>query len=154
MRTVNEMESKTIGRPVEIRLHSSIQHPGQEKEIHEIQATGRVIEKANSLYLQYAEEQNGNEIKTLVKMGKDEALIMRSGAVTMRLPFEIDRERPGEYGSGPANMKLIVKTNELEFKEESDQASGRFGVNYELHAQGSRLGTYEITITYSEGTII
>ena len=148
------MESKTIGRPVRIRLHSSIQHPGQDKETHDLQATGRVIEKSNTLYLQYAEEQDGNEIKTLVKMGKEEALIMRSGAVTMRLPFAIGGERPGDYGSGPANMKLLVKTNQLEFMAKSDRANGRFNVNYELHAEGSLLGTYEITITYSEGTII
>src|SRR5690554_2563999 len=111
------MEPKTIGRPVKIRLHSSIKHPGQDKETHELQATGRYIEKVNSLYLKYEEEQNGQKIQTTVKMDESEALIMRSGAVKMRLPFDTGRTRPGEYGNGAASMNLLVKTNRLEFTE-------------------------------------
>ena len=147
------MESKTIGRPVQIRLHSSIKHPGQDKETHELEATGRYIEKSNSMYLKYEEEQNGQKVQTTVKMDDSEALIMRSGAIKMRLPFDTERARPGEYGNGPASMKLLVKTNRLEFAEQVERGDGRFNVAYELHAEGSLLGTYEITITYSEGII-
>lgn len=145
------MESKTIGLPVQIRLHSSIKHPGQDKETHELQAMGRYIEKTNSLYLKYEEEQNGQKIQTTVKMDDSDALIMRSGAVKMRLPFDTERTRPGEYGNGPASMKLLVKTKRLEFTEKEERGDGRFNVAYELHAEGALLGTYEITITYSEG---
>jgi len=145
------MESKTLGRPVQIRLHSSIKHPGQDKETHEIQATGRYIEKINSLYLKYEEEQDGQKIQTTVKLDDSEAFIMRSGAVKMRLPFDTERTSTGEYGNGPATMKLLVKTNRLEFKKKEDLGNGHFNVAYELHAEGSLLGTYEITITYSEG---
>lgn len=147
------MESKTIGRPVQVRLHSSIKHPGQDKETHELEATGRYIEKSNSMYLKYEEEQNGQIVRTTVKMDDDEALIMRSGAVNMRLPFDTERARSGEYGNGPASMKLLVKTNRLEFVGKAQRGDGRFNVAYELHAEGSLLGTYEITITYSEGII-
>ena len=145
------MESKMIGRPVQIRLHSSIKHPGQDKETHELEATGRYIEKSNSMYLKYEEEQNGRKIQTTIKMDDSEALIMRSGAIKMRLPFDTERTRPGEYGNGPASMKLLVKTNRLEFAEQAERGDGRFNVAYELHAEGSLLGAYEITITYSEG---
>lgn len=150
---VNELESKKIGRSVQIRLHSSIQHPGQDKETHELQATGQFIEKANSFYLRYDEEQNGDTIQTTVKISENEALIMRKGAVTMRLPFDTERDRLGEYGTSPASMNLLVKTNQLEFAKEADRETGRFNVDYELHAEGSLLGTYKLTITYTEGTI-
>ena len=43
------MESQNIGQPVRIRLHSSIRHPGQEMETHELHATGRLIEKAKAV---------------------------------------------------------------------------------------------------------
>ena len=82
------MESKNIGQPVHIRLHSSIRHPGQEIETHELQATGRLIEKANAFYLKYDENHNGDNIQTILKMSNRNALIMRSGAVKMRLPFD------------------------------------------------------------------
>ena len=39
-----------------------------------------------------------------IKMGNGDALIMRSGAVKMRLPFDTEENRTGEYGNGPANL--------------------------------------------------
>ena len=146
------MESKGIDQPVIIRLQSSIRHPGQDEETHELETLGRYIEKSNTSYLKYDEVANDQEIRTTVKMGNAEALIMRSGAVDMRLPFIADGERPGAYGNGPANFKLIVKTNRLELTEREDVLGGRFGVAYELHAEGALLGTYELIITYTEGT--
>lgn len=145
------MESKNIIRPVKIRLHSSIKHPGQDIEIHELEATGQYIKKSNSVYLKYEEQHNGQKIQTTVKMDKNEALILRSGAVKMRLPFDTERAKSGEYGNGPARMKLLVKTNQLEFVETEKRGEGQFKVVYELHAEESLVGTYTITITYSEG---
>lgn len=143
------MGSKTAGQTVQIRLHSSIQHPGQEKETHHIEALGRYVEKLGSSYLQYEEEQYGQKIQSTVKLGNDDALIMRSGAIKMRLPFSVDEDRQGEYRNNHVAFKLQVKTKTLRFIEE--EMSGKFAVAYELYAEGSLLGTYELTITYAEG---
>ena len=144
------MESKKIGQPVRIRLHSSILHPGQEIETHELQTTGLLIEKATAFYLKYDEDHNGDNIQTTLKMSDGDALIMRSGAVNMRLPFDREQNKFGEYGNGPATFALQVKTNHLEFT--AGQADGEFNVHYELHTEGSLLGTYKLNITYTEGT--
>lgn len=138
-------------RNVNIQLSSSIGHPGQDEETHELHLTGQCIRKAGRLYLKYQEVQNGAAIQTTVKMGDEDALIMRSGAVDMRLPFQLEEERQGIYGNGPASFELIVKTERLEFTE--DTSGGRFSVSYNLLAEGSILGTYKLTITYSEGTL-
>ena len=145
------MDSNQLDRPVKIRLHSSIQHPGQDKVTHEIQMAGRYIEKAGISYLRYVEEQDGAEIQSTVKMGSEDALIMRSGALKMRLPFFTDSDRAGEYRNAQANFNLLVRTKQLEFIKEATPTKGRFSVHYELHAEGSLLGTYELSITYSEG---
>ena len=147
------MESREKGRYVTIKLHSSIRHPGQDEEKHELNAKGLLIEKAGKSYLKYEEQQSGKSIQTIVKLDSTDALIMRRGAVTMRLPFVASGERPGTYGSGPATFDLVVKTAKLDFTEQEDNSGGRFNVNYDLHAEGSLLGTYELTITYTEGTI-
>lgn len=144
------MESKKISQPVGIRLHSSIQHPGQEIETHELQTTGLLIEKATAFYLKYDEDHHGDNIQTTLKMSDVDALIMRSGAVKMRLPFDAEQNRAGEYGNGPATFALQVKTNHLEFIKEPK--GGQFNVHYELHTEGSLLGTYKLNITYTEGT--
>ena len=146
------MESRDHERDVEIRLHSSIRHPEQEQETHEMSLAGQLIQKNGTSYLKYEELQNGDRIRTTVKLGAEEAVILRSGAVKMRLPFSKDGERAGTYGSGPAAFGLLVKTNELSYTAEQDDSGGRFNVHYELHAEGSLLGTYELTITYTEGT--
>lgn len=137
-------------KDVSVKLQSSIQHPGQEKEVHLLETTGRYIKKAQTSYLKYEETTNGEKIDTTVKIMDGEALILRSGAVSMRLPFVKEHERPGTYGNGPAAFRLNVKTTALDFTDKD--AGGEFNVNYELHADGALLGTYEITITYSEGT--
>lgn len=119
--------------------------------MHEIQTTGRYIEKAGISYLRYIEEQDGAEIQSTVKMGNDDALIMRAGALKMRLPFFTDSDRAGAYSNAQANFKLLVRTKHLEFIKEATNTEGRFSVHYELHTEGSLLGTYELSITYSEG---
>ena len=147
------METQKKDRNVLIRLYSSIRHPDQDEEKHELTANGLLIEKAGKSYLKYEEQQSGKSIQTIVKLDSTDALIMRRGAVTMRLPFVAAGERPGTYGSGPATFDLVVKTDKLDFTEQKDKSGGRFNVNYDLHAEGSLLGTYELTITYTEGTL-
>lgn len=144
------MDRKVMGEIVQVQLHSSIQHPGQEKETHKIQAIGRLTEKSGSVYLQYEEGQDNEKIGTILKMNAEEALIMRSGAIKMRLPLVENEERQGEYRNGPVALKLQVKTTHLVFNKETGQ-KGSFQAAYELHAEGSIVGLYELSITYSEG---
>ncbi|CAM3137142.1 DUF1934 domain-containing protein [Filibacter tadaridae] len=142
------MESR---KNVTIRLHSTIRHPGQDEETHDLLAIGELIEKAGTAYLKFEEEQNGDKVRTTVKLSAENALIMRNGAVTMRLPFHPSEVKAGNFGSGPAAFNLVVKTHRLEYKEEVNGSEGRFSVNYALHADGSLLGEHELTITYAEG---
>lgn len=146
------METRDSERAVKIRLHSSIRHPEQDEETHELMATGLLINKAGKSYLKYEEQQNGQRIQTTVKLDATDGFIMRRGAVNMRLPFRENGERAGTYGNGPASFNLLVKTNALAFSEEKEGAAGQFTVNYDLHAEGALLGMYKLTITYTEGT--
>ena len=103
--------------------------------------------------MKYEEQQNGKVVRTTVKLDAEDALILRSGAVTMRLPFVTNDKRAGAYGSEPASFNLIVETDRLESVIKEDGTGGHFHVVYHLHAEGSLLGTYELTITYTEGTL-
>lgn len=139
------MESIKDGQPVDVRLQSSIQHEGQVAEPHELTAAGVLIKKAGKTYLQFEEGGHAEPVKTIVKLDKDDAFIMRKGAVQMRLPFTAGDIRPGTYGNGPVAFNLLVKTTKLEVKDR------QFTAHYELHADGARLGTHELLITYTEG---
>ena len=65
------MESREKERYVTIKLHSSIRHPGQDEEKHELNAKGLLIEKAGKSYLKYEEQQSGKSIQTIVKLDSD-----------------------------------------------------------------------------------
>jgi len=149
---VNEVESKKIGQAVDIQLHSSIRHPEQKTETYELQAAGRIIRKQSALYVKYDETHQGASTQTTLKITNRDALILRSGAVKMRLPLDLEQIREGEYTNGPVKFALQVKTIGLEFKEEIPEVSGQFFVHYELHTESSLLGTYKLRITYTEGT--
>lgn len=144
------MERQQLEKQVDIRLHSSVRHPGQAKETQEFRLTGRLIEKRGTSYLQY-EEQQGGTIETIVKLDPNEALIMRKGAVRMRLPFSVENRRIGSYGNGPVTLDLHVETDHLRFTQEQDGLSGQFDVQYRLSDGSSLLGTYHLIITYTEG---
>lgn len=147
------METQEFKKNVHIRVHSLIQHPGQPKEMHELRMPGELIERKGTSYLRYKEVQNGESVLAMVKLDTNEALIMRKGAVNMRLPFTQGKRRPGSYGNGPASFELIVETEKLDLTEQVDGLGGEFTVHYGLHSNGSLLGTYELTITYTEGTL-
>ncbi|WP_339252024.1 DUF1934 domain-containing protein [Sporosarcina sp. FSL W8-0480] len=139
------MKSNSEGRNVRVQLQSSIRHDGQTADNHELTASGILIEKAGKTYLQFEENTDGQQVRTTVKLDKPDALIMRTGAVQMRLPFTVGEIRPGTYGAGPATFDLFVKTTKLEVTE------NRFTAHYELHAEDALLGIHEMTIHYTEG---
>ena len=56
---------------------------------HELATSGTLVEKAGKTYLQFVENQNDQEVRTTVKLEESDALIMRNGAVQMRLPFSL-----------------------------------------------------------------
>ncbi|MBB4823126.1 uncharacterized beta-barrel protein YwiB (DUF1934 family) [Sporosarcina luteola] len=145
------MEIASNERSVNVQLQSTIIHPGQPADKHTLEAKGTVVEKAGNQYLRFEEKQNGQTVRTTVKLGRKEALIMRSGAVQMRLPFTIGNPRPGTYGNGPATFNLLVNTKELLVNTDPKGTAGSFHVHYELHADGALLGTYKLQITYTEG---
>ena len=132
---------------MQVQLRSVIQHPDQQAETHTMQATGEIIEKKGQAYLLFEERTEGMPaVRTTVKLHAEDAFIMRKGGVQMRLPFRQDDIRFGTYGNGPAVMDLAVQTHQLQW------VPGRFLVAYDLHSEGSLLGKYQLTITYSEVT--
>lgn len=135
--------------PVKVTLKSAIQHPGQEPDQVELETDGTIVEKAGSRYLRYEEGKNQETIKTIIKLNPEDALIMRTGALQMRLPFELNGTRFGTYANGPLSMDLQVQTKALSI--EAERTAGTFHVHYEMHSEDAMLGSYQLTITYAEG---
>lgn len=138
------MDTNDRRKNVFVRLHSTIAHPGQRAAQYDDEMSGTYIEKAGKSYLQFID----NETLTTVKLDKDDAFIMRKGAVQMRLPLGKSGRRIGSYSNGPIELELLVETLELVVEQTIDQTT--FKTSYKLHAEDGLLGTYALTITFME----
>lgn len=139
---------KPIGTPVTVNLQSTIEHPDQATEQIQLTVKGQIIEKGSTFYLRY-EEQEG-AVRTVIKLIGNEAVIIRSGAVTMRLPLVEQELREGQYGSGPAQFPLHIHTERVVHKPITHDTSGEFLAIYTLQNQGQMVGSYQLLITYTE----
>ncbi|WP_264987685.1 DUF1934 domain-containing protein [Lysinibacillus piscis] len=139
----NEVKSQ-----VSIHLTSMIQPTDGEQEMTEMWLTGQLLEKAGSTYLKYEEIEEGQVIRTTMKLDHDKALIMRAGAVNMRLPLNRLEQQNGHYEGDFGSMPLVVQTKQLSFTKQ--ETSGQFHVQYDLIISGQSAGNYTVDITFME----
>lgn len=133
---------------VNIKLISTIRPIEGESEGYEMLLTGQLLEKAGSIYLKYEEVQEDKTIRTTMKLGNEQALIMRNGAVKMRLPLNIIEQQMGHYESELGSMPLVIDTKEMTFTKQT--VSGDFHVQYDLLMGGQSVGNYTLDITFTE----
>ncbi|AJD92403.1 DUF1934 domain-containing protein [Jeotgalibacillus malaysiensis] len=140
------MENAT---PVSIHLTTVITQPDGSKEKLTLESEGEWIQKNNIDYLKYEEEQNGGTVRTIVKMEEDSAVILRSGAVKMRLAFSRGNKMMSSYESEHGTLSLLTNTKAYTHHTPGKK-DGRFQITYGLEMQGSSVGTYKMTIDYKE----
>ena len=133
---------------VNIKLISTIRPIDGESETFEMWLNGELLEKAGSLYLRYEEVHEQQTIRTTIKLGEDQALIMRTGAVKMRLPLNIFEQQIGHYESEFGSVPLVIKTKKMTFARQ--EVSGDFHVEYDLRMSGQPVGNYTLDITFTE----
>ena len=66
--------------------------------------------------MKYDEVQEDKIIRTTMKLGHEKALIMRAGAVSMRLPLNIIEQQKGHYESEFGSMPLVIDTKNDVYK--------------------------------------
>ncbi|OEC00887.1 hypothetical protein GY31_15700 [Lysinibacillus sphaericus] len=140
---VNEEKSQ-----VNIKLISTIRPIDGESETLEMWLDGQLINKADSLYLKYEEMQDDKTIRTTMKLDTERALIMRAGAVKMRLPLNIFEQQIGHYESELGSMPLVTQTKNMLFTRH--EMRGEFHVQYDLLMGGQNVGNYTLDITFTE----
>ncbi|WP_425454708.1 DUF1934 domain-containing protein [Falsibacillus pallidus] len=136
--------------PVKIELKTKIKHDEQQ-ETYELVAFGRYYQKGKSIYIKYDEIQEEGTVNTIVKITEGEAVILRSGALKMRLSFIKGNEMNGSYDSPYGTLLLTTRTKELQLDQSSEgKIDGHFDLRYQLLMQGSSVGVYEMNIKFKE----
>jgi len=133
---------------VKIKLISSITPTEGDEERYEMWLHGTLVERAGTPYIKYEEVQEDQKIETTIKCTSEKALILRSGAVKMRLPLNSVAVQDGHYENMYGQIPLQTKTTTLLFEQEENR--GRFLANYDLLINGESVGHYKLELQYQE----
>jgi uncharacterized beta-barrel protein YwiB (DUF1934 family) len=129
--------------PMKINVKTTIHQLGG-KEVYELAVFGRYLEKDGASFLKYEEVQDEGSIRTIVKVSGDEALILRGGAVKMRLPFRLHKKLRGSYEMPFGTFEIITLAKRI------DHSDGLIDILYDFTMQGKPAGTYHLEITFQE----
>lgn len=137
--------------PVKIKLITTVHPTEGEPETYEMWLRGNYIEKAGNAYLKYEEMQQDQTIKTTIKLGQQQALIVRSGAINMRLPLHSNEQQMGHYDSELGLLPLIIDTKQIDFQpKRRNEQIGTFTAQYNLKMNGQSVGHYIVDIQFTE----
>jgi uncharacterized beta-barrel protein YwiB (DUF1934 family) len=115
-----------------------------DEETYEMTTFGHYFIKGSSAYLKYEESMPEGTIQTTVKVKDAEVLILRKGAVDMRLHFLLNKITSGTYKTPHGLLMTEADTKKIELED------GRIEIRYHLSIQGSRAGTYHMNINYEK----
>lgn len=137
------------GKKVKIKLVSTILPIGGERETFEMWLEGTVLEKGGHHYLRYEEVQTDDTIRTVIKLAEQDTVILRNGAVKMRMPLNVEQSELGHYESMYGSMPIETKTHQLTI-EKLANGVGRFMTQYDLAVAGNSVGNYKLEIQFTE----
>ncbi|MED1202884.1 DUF1934 domain-containing protein [Heyndrickxia acidicola] len=137
--------------PVKVHLKTKVQQDEQ-ADTFELALFGRYYEKGNAAFLKYDEVLEDGTIHTIVKLSDDNALILRSGALKMRLPFNRNGKKNGSYDSPYGTLLLSTDTKQLDHVREhaGELIKGTLTIEYDLWMQDNMAGNYQMVIHYKE----
>lgn len=133
--------------PVKVNVKTTI----DEQESFELVVFGRYFEKDNASFLKYEEVHEEGTVRTIVKMAGEEALILRGGAVKMRLPFRLNKKLNGSYELPLGMFETTTLARKLDFCVAN--GSGRVEIEYDFAMQGEHAGSYHLEISFQEEPI-
>jgi len=132
--------------PVKINIKTTIWQDGQ-REMIETTVPGYFYRKANADFLQY--EEDGT--RTTVKVTAAGALILRNGAIKMRLPFTLNKQMTGSFELSIGKMVPVTMAKRIEHVYHPESGSGSIDLLYDLSMQGDpHKGTFLLEISFQE----
>jgi uncharacterized beta-barrel protein YwiB (DUF1934 family) len=137
-----------VEMPVKVVVRTTISQ-GDETEVFELVTFGRFFHKGSAFYLFYEEEMDVGKIKTSVKFSESDAVIIRSGAVNMRLAFHPNRQMKGHYETPYGTMDTMTDTRSLIYQQKSD-IEGNLKLLYDFMLQEDYAGSYQLEISYKK----
>jgi uncharacterized beta-barrel protein YwiB (DUF1934 family) len=138
---------KQNGIPMQLKQVTDIRD-GLHKETVVLEAKGLYYIKENAMYLQFEEQHELGNIKTIVKITNGEVVVIRSGAVHMRHAFRETEETTSHYRTSFGQWTMKTKTDHIEFHYDDRRKKGQLFVSYQLQMQNEQTGRHAMTIMF------
>ncbi|WP_046216645.1 DUF1934 domain-containing protein [Paenibacillus wulumuqiensis] len=131
----------TESNEVRLTLHSD--QNGESVTTH---FTGQAFQKGSSIYIRYTElpESAQQEVRTTVRISKDEIKIMRHGGVEAEQSFRQGEQLTGFYRSPFTRFALITHTSLIH--NELNGYTGQVTWEYELYVHEQLSGTFKVSM--------
>lgn len=137
------------GLPAEVKMETSYIQNGETHQ-HSFEEKGRVVYMNNSYYIRFEETHEEATVPVTVKINPDGVVnLIRNGERTMRLTFNGDRHTETNYATPAGIIPLQVLTDDLRVSYYDRPFSGRVYIDYKLHANGQKLGEYQIRLRFT-----
>lgn len=128
---------------VQIEMTSRIEREKEPDEVTKQALKGQLIQKGTSFYLSYVEKNaEMGESTHVIKASQDQALIMRKGAASMRLPLTKGEETSGTYQSPAGPFQMLAKMEGCNFNWNGEK--GILSIVYELNLQNQYVGRFTL----------
>jgi uncharacterized beta-barrel protein YwiB (DUF1934 family) len=136
--------------PILVELETTIKD-GSRQEKTTVQANGTLTPKGETTYIRYDEEMpEVGHVRNMIRVGQNEATIIRNGAVKMRQRFRQGMTTEGQYESPVGVISMETTTKRFDYERGSAEGIGRLNLVYHLMLQGQQAGQFELTMKLKE----
>ncbi|MEB1808167.1 MAG: DUF1934 family protein [Bacillaceae bacterium] len=137
-------------KPISVLMKTTIRQ-GDKKEHLSLKGKGNVYVKNGYTYLLFKEIHNDKlNVQTTVKIGEQEATIIRNGDLSMRQIYTVGEKTEGTYRSPYGYWQTSAKTHHCQYEWPANQTSGKLKLKYDYYLQNESSGTFDVTITIEE----
>lgn len=139
---------KSEEKRIDVLLHIySLTTNNNEKQEHKQQIEARVYQKANALYIRYAEKVEDVEpVSTVVKVEDEQVTIIRQGAIKMNHVYRLGETTTSIYYTPHGSLEMEVQTTKLNFRPMIDSNQGQLSLEYALSLQHEFVGHFTLEI--------
>lgn len=140
----------TSGIPIKLHIKSSQSDCKGTIDSMEFYTEGKYHEKPDSKYFSYKESEiSGLEgTTTMLKLGKEEAVLIRNGALNSKMIFRIGCETENAYDTEYGVFNLSILTHKIDINICNDLINSVY-LKYSLSINAGEVYTNEMTIKVS-----
>lgn len=139
--------------PVAVKMTTNISQQGEKSQVG-IEATGELFQKQELTYIRFKEDlEDIGEVLTVLKVGKQEVTVIRSGAVDMKQRYVYGKRTEGSYATPYGTFRTEADTDQMAMIWSDSGRTGRIQFGYDLTLQGAVAGRYDVTISIEEAKV-